>query len=156
MSLHRLFLPPCPHPLAGRCHCTDFREDKTVISPFIHLSCPVTHAPNRKAQPECRLRRPSARWALGVMVKKKGVIRPPNREVMSRDSSSEPSPSSPLGWWKTVYMWASYLCLSQTEWGFGDAQIHLECIPEPVQAQSPPLALTSKQRAQLGTLAGCH
>ena len=32
----------------------------------------------------------------------------------------------------------------------------LNAFPEPVQAQSPPLALTSKQRAQLGTLAACH
>lgn len=35
----------------------------------------------------------------------------------------------------------------------GGPQVHLEAFPTPIQAQPPPLALTSEQRAQLGTLA---
>ena len=38
-------LPASP---AGRCHCTDFIEDKTVISPFIHLSVQSPTHPTKK------------------------------------------------------------------------------------------------------------
>ena len=39
-------LPPASP--AGRCHCTDFIEDKTVVSPFIHLSVQSPTHPTEK------------------------------------------------------------------------------------------------------------
>lgn len=144
------FYHPAPTLRAGRCHCTDFIEDKTVISPFIHLSAQSPTHSNWKAHPECQLSRPRARRALGVTVKKKGVIRPHNREVMSRDSSSGVLPSWVLLTGR-LSMWASDSAWVKLNEALVTLKSILNAFPEPVQAQSP-LALAKLAESTAGII----